>query len=399
MTDGRTSEGELAGEIGRSISETSSRRPSPHRLPADSFSPGCAMLGGREYIVLSSNDYLGLAADARVVEAARVALQRYGVGSRAARSLGGDTVTHRLLEEELAALKSTEAALLFGSGYLCNIGVISALVGPGDAILSDQLNHASIVDGCRLSGAQIRVYSHVDVEDLEEKLTFTTQSTKRLVVTDTIFSMDGDLAPVDQIMSRAGNYNAMVMVDDAHATGVLGSHGQGSTGVFDEARSADAIVGTLGKALGSVGAFVAGSYALIAALTERARTFLFTTSLPASAAAAALEAVRIMSTEPERIRTLWSNATTLHTGLTGLGFQVSELVSPIIAIQLGSAARAQGVARMLADHGILVHAIAPPYVPPSSARLRVLVSAALTPNQLDRCLDAFATVASQLELP
>ncbi len=370
----------------------------PSDPAAQAFSPGTATIAGREYVVLSSNDYLGLAADPRVRAAASSAIEQYGVGSRAARTLGGDTIVHRQLEDELAAFKSAEAALLFSSGYSCNVGVISTLAGPGDAILSDRLNHASIVDGARLSGAAIQIYSHVNVDDLEGKLAQVDPKRRTLIVTDTIFSMDGDLAPVEKIVSVAKSHETMVLLDDAHATGVLGKYGQGSTGVFESAKSADAIVGTLGKALGSIGAYVAGSCSLIGELSETARSFLFTTALPPSAAAAALEALRIMKSEPERIETLWKNSARLHTGLAELGFAVPAKPSPIMAVQLGTAERAETAARGLRENGILVHAVTPPYVPPSTARLRLIMSSALSSSQVDRCLDGFAEIAAPLGL-
>ena len=257
----------------------------PSDPPSHLVRPGTIHLEGRTYVGLGLNDYLGLASDPRVIAAAQAALAAFGAGARASRHIGGDTAVHRELEEELADLKSAESALLFASGYAANLGVVSALPGRGDTVCSDELNHASIIDGARLSRADIRVYRHCDTEDLSRKLD--RASGTSLVVTDSVFSMDGTLAPVDEIADLADRHDAVLVLDDAHATGVIGAGGKGSTGHYRRADRADVIIGTLGKALGSVGAFATGSAELIGYLSEVSRTFLFTTApSPVSAAAA-----------------------------------------------------------------------------------------------------------------
>lgn len=369
--------------------------------PADPASetarPGTAHLGGRTYIALGLNDYLGLACDPRVIAAAQAALSTFGAGARASRHIGGDTGVHRELEEELADLKSTESALLFSSGYAANLGVVSALPARGDTVCSDELNHASIVDGARLSGAKIRVYRHGDTDDLSRCLD--TSSGASVVVTDSVFSMNGDLAPVDEIADLVDRHDAMLILDDAHATGVLGSGGKGSSGHYKRADRADVIIGTLGKALGSVGAFAAGSAEVIGYLSEVSRTFLFTTAPSPVAAAAALEAIRIMRSEPQRLQRLWENAWTINSSLSQLGFAVPETVSPIIPVMIADPAKTKKAESVLNAHGIFVRAILPPYVPPDTSRLRLIASAVHNDHQIERVQTAFADVARHLNLP
>ena len=356
--------------------------------------PGTIHLEGRTYIALGLNDYLGLASDPRVIAAAKAALATFGAGARASRHIGGDTAVHRELEEELADLKSTESSLLFASGYAANVGTVSALPGRGDTVCSDELNHASIIDGARLSGAKVRVYRHCDVEDLGRQLDQATGA--GLIVTDSVFSMNGDLAPVDEMADLADEHDAMLVLDDAHATGVIGSGGKGSSGHYQRADRADVIVGTLGKALGSVGAFAAGSAEVIGYLSEVSRTFLFTTAPSPVAAAAALEALRIMRSEPERVERLWENAATINASLSHLGFSVPATVHPITPVMIGDDAKAKKAETTLIDNGILARAILPPYVPPNTSRIRLIASAVHTDEQMERVLTAFEEVARHL---
>ena len=358
--------------------------------------PGTIHLEGRTYIGLGLNDYLGLASDPRVIAAAQAALATFGAGARASRHIGGDTAVHRELEEELADLKSAESALLFASGYAANLGVVSALPGRGDTVCSDELNHASIIDGARLSSAEVKVYRHSDVENLGRQLDQASGAT--VIVTDSVFSMNGDLAPVDEIADLADAHDSVLVLDDAHATGVLGSGGKGSTGHYRRADRADVIVGTLGKALGSVGAFATGSAELIGYLSEVCRTFLFTTAPSPAAAAAALEALRIMRSEPERVERLWENAATINSSLSRLGFSVPEKVHPIIPVMLRDAAKAETTEAVLHDHGISARAILPPYVPAGTSRIRLIASAVHTDEQMERLQTAFGDVARRLNL-
>jgi 8-amino-7-oxononanoate synthase len=359
-------------------------------LVAERAAPGRAIIGGRERLLLCTNDYLGLAADPRVVEAARAAAARFGAGSRAARSRAGATTGHPALERELAAFKGTEAALLFGSGLSCNGAVIAALTEAGDVILSDELNHASIVDGCRLSAARARVYDHGDLDALEAALRESGGASKRMIVTDAVFSMDGDVAPLPGIIALAERYDAFVMLDEAHATGVLGPGGEGSLEHFGLDAGVGVLMGTLGKALGSVGGFVAGSRDLIHFLATRARSFLFTTALPAAAVAAALEALRILRSEPERVERLWSNARRLHRGLAELGITVAVEAAAIVPV-FTPAARA--LAAALYERGVVAQAIGAPYVPAGTERIRLIASAAHTEADLDQIITAFAELA------
>jgi 8-amino-7-oxononanoate synthase len=354
--------------------------------------PGRATIEGRERVLLCTNDYLGLACDERVVAAAQEALARFGFGSRAARSLAGDTDLHRALEHELAEFKGTEAALIFGSGFSCNVGVISALTGADDVICSDALNHASIVDGCRLAAARTAVYPHADVDRLEAILRDASTAAKRMIVTDAVFSMDGDVAPLPGIVALADRYDAFVMLDDAHATGVLGPGGAGTLEHFELAGRVPVLMGTLGKALGSVGGFVAGSRDLVDLLARSARSFLFTTSLPPAAAAAALASLRILRAEPERVERLWENARALHAGLVGLGLDVPPEPAPITPVFLHHDRVAAQASRALFDRGVVAQAIGTPYVPAGTARLRLISSAAHEPSDIETVLDAFAAL-------
>ena len=368
----------------------------PSDPASDVVRPGTIHLEGRTYIALGLNDYLGLASDPRVIAASQTALATFGAGARASRHIGGDTQLHRELEEELADLKSAESSLLFASGYTANLGVVSALPGRGDTVCSDELNHASIIDGARLSRAKVRVYQHCDVEDLSRQLD--QASGANLIVTDSVFSMNGDLAPVDEIADLADAHDSMLVLDDAHATGVIGSGGKGSSGHYQRADRADVIVGTLGKALGSAGAFATGSAEVIGYLSEVARTFLFTTAPSPVAAAAALEALRIMQSEPQRVERLWENAARINSSLSQMGFSVPDTVHPITPVMIADDAKTQAAETILIANGIFVRAILPPYVPPGTSRIRLIASAVHTEEQMERILTAFEHVARQLNL-
>jgi 8-amino-7-oxononanoate synthase len=359
-------------------------------LVTETATPGRAVIDGRERLLLCTNDYLGLAADPRVVEAAREAAARFGAGSRAARSLAGDTTLHGALERELADFKGTEAALLFGSGFSCNSAVISALTEAGDVIISDELNHASIVDGCRLSPARVRVYRHGDLESLDAVLSESADAVKRMIVTDAVFSMDGDVAPLPGILERAARHDAFVMLDEAHATGVLGPGGEGSLEHFGLDGGVAVLMGTLGKSLGSVGGFVAGRRDLVDFLATHARGFLFTTSLAPASVGAALEALRILRAEPARVQRLWSNARRLHAGLAGLGFTVAAEPAPILPV---FTSEASAVSAELYTRDVVAHAIATPYVPPGTERIRLIASAAHSDADIDAILAAFGALA------
>jgi 8-amino-7-oxononanoate synthase len=346
---------------------------------------------GRRALLFCSNNYLGLASHPALADAAARAAHEHGVGAGASRLISGSLPIHRALEERLARFKKTEAALLFPTGYQANVGAITALVGKGDAVFSDALNHASIIDGCRLSGARICVYPHAEPDALRSALR-DTPAERRLIVTDSVFSMDGDLAPLREICDVATEYDAMLMVDEAHATGVLGPSGAGLVEALGLADRVTVQMGTLGKALGSAGAFVAGSRSLIALLVNRARTFIFTTALPPPVVAAVDAALDIVACEPERRERLGRNGARLRAELQALGFAVPAGETPIIPVIVGSNHAALASSATLLEQGVFVQAIRPPTVPQDTARLRVTVMASHTDEDLSHAVRAFAAV-------
>lgn len=334
---------------------------------------------GRRYLQFASNDYLGLANDPRVVRAAVEATRKWGAGTGSARLITGAQRPHEELESQLAALKQTEAALLFSSGYLANIGTIQALAGPQDAIFSDELNHASIIDGCRLSKAKTYVYRHTDTGHLRDLLR--ANARRKLVVTDTVFSMDGDLAPLPDLVDLCEESGAMLMVDEAHATGVLG---RGAVSHFGLEGRVPIIMGTLSKALGAAGGYIAGSRELIEFLTNKARSFIFDTSLPSPVAAAASAAIKILADEPWRSQRVRHNAKKLAEGLGA-----PDPAGAIVPIVIGQADEALRLSAALRDAGILVVAIRPPSVTDGTSRLRATVMATHNEEHIDRLIDAF----------
>ncbi len=352
-------------------------------------------LSGHALVNLCSNDYLGLAADGRVERAAAEAARRYGAGAGAARLVVGDLLLHHELEERLARMKGTPSALLFSSGYHVNAGVVGALVGPGDAVFSDEWNHASIVDGCRLSRAEVHVYRHRDVDGLSSLLA-ASRARRRLVVTDAVFGMDGDAAPLVEIVDLCGRHGAMLYLDEAHSTGVLGATGSGLAEALSVTDRVDVLMGTLGKALGSFGAFVAGSRELTDWLVCRARTFVFTTALPPASCGAAIAALDILATEPERRARLEALSARMKAGLEALGFPMKSVVAPIFPVVLGEEVRALEASRLLRGMGYHVKAIRPPTVPAGTSRLRVSLTASHTPGQVDGFLAALKHVLSAL---
>jgi len=354
-------------------------------------------LGGRRLVNLCSNDYLGLAADPRLVAAAVAAAQREGAGAGAARLVAGDLPVHGLLERRLAAFKRTEAALLFSSGYHANVGVPAALTDREDAIFSDRLNHASIVDGCRLSLAKTWRYPHCDVGALA-RLLVETRARRKLVVTDAVFGMDGDAAPLADIAELCERHGAMLYVDEAHATGILGPTGAGWAEAQGVSGRVDVLMGTLGKALGSFGAFVAGSARVADWLTSRARTFIFTTALPPSACGAALAALDVVAAEPARRERLHALTARMKAGLAELGFDMARVVAPIFPVVLGDEAVSLEASRRLRERGWFVRAIRPPTVPAGTSRLRVSLTAGHTEEQVDGFLSALSEALRELGL-
>jgi len=352
---------------------------------------------GQSVVLLSSNNYLGLADHPALRDAAIEALERYGCGAGASRSIAGTMEPHRVLEERIARFKGCEAALVFSTGYMTNLGLLTTVVEEGDLIVSDELNHASIVDGCRLSRAEVWVYRHRAMDHLEKLLKKSTHR-RRLIVTDGVFSMEGAIAPLLVIRELADRYGALVMVDDAHATGVLGHGGRGTAEHFGLIGGIDIQMGTLGKALGGFGAYVAGSRDLIDYLINCCRTFVYTTALPPAVAAMALAALEIMEKEPQRRRRLWENAGYFKEGLERLGFNTGMSETPICPILIGANALTMEADRRLMARGIFAQGIRPPSVPPQSSRLRATPMATHTKEDLDYALQSFQKVGEELGL-
>lgn len=345
-------------------------------------------VAGRKYINFGSNDYLGLAADPRLAAAARQALDEEGCGSGASPLVVGHARSHERLERRLAEFEETEAALVFNSGFAANIGAITALVGPGDAVFSDALNHASLIDGCRLSRAAVHVYPHGDWRAVEKLLAETIGVRRRLIVTDSLFSMDGDLAPLVELGDLAQRHGCMLLVDEAHATGVLGRHGRGACELLGVERLVSVRIGTLSKALGSAGGFVCGRRSLVEWLVNRARSYVFSTALPPAIAAAAIAALNIVRDEPWRRDRLLDQSRRLAEALREQGWNVGPTESQIIPVLLGDSRRALDLSAALAERGIWAPAIRPPSVPPGAARLRISLSYAQAEEALEKLLTA-----------
>src|SRR4030065_1178138 len=348
-------------------------------------------INGKRYINFSSNDYLGLSKDRRIIKAALNALNKYGFGSGASRLLSGSYIPHKKLEEKIARFKGTEAALVFNTGYSANTGIIPALVGVEDTIFSDEPNHASIIDGARLSKAEIKIYSHGNMNHLEGLLK--KSSKRKLIVTDTIFSMDGDIAPLKDIVFLSKKYSAMLMIDDAHGTGVLGKTGRGGLEHFDikaSASSAQGIIqmGTLSKAFGCFGGFAAGSKDLIDFLINMARSFIYSTSLPPAIAGACINAIDIVNSESDSLRKkLWANREKLYQGLKNLGYDTLNSETPIIPILAGDVKSGLKIGSYLFKWKIFAPAIRPPTVSEGMCRIRFSVTAAHTDEDIDLVLE------------
>ena len=339
------------------------------------------LLDGTPVLLLCSNNYLGLADHPRVREAAAEAAMRYGAGSGASRLVSGNMTIHRRLEEQLAEFKGSESCVLFGSGYLANAGVVSALAREGDVVFSDALNHASIIDGCRLARAETFVYRHLDVDHLEWGLR-EAEGRGSLIVTDGVFSMDGDVAPLAEIVELAQRYDARVMVDEAHGTGVLGACGRGAACAAGVEQEVDVIVGTLGKALGSYGAYVCCDGQMARYLINTVRTLIFSTALPPPTVAAAMAALELLREQPRRIEKLRRNGAGLRAALADHGVPVPAGDTPIMPLIVGDAAAAVEACEWALERGVFAQAIRPPTVPPGSSRLRVAVMASHTKSEL-----------------
>lgn len=343
-------------------------------------------IDGEDYINFSSNDYLGLSGHPEIVKAAQIALKKYGLGSTASRLLSGSYIPHKRLEERIAEFKKTEAALVFNTGYAANTGIIPAIARPDWTILSDELNHASIIDGIRLSRAEIGIYRHRDVNHLERLLKKT--SKEKLIVTDTVFSMDGDIAPLRDIVFLSKKYNAILMIDDAHATGVLGKTGRGGLEYFGIEAEGIIQMGTLSKALGGFGAFVAGSRDLIEYLTNRARSFIYSTSLPPAVAEAGRKAIDIVDFKSDNLRKrLWENRERLYKGLKDSGYDTMGSETPIIPMLIGDLKKTLRLSTYLYKNKIFAPAIRPPTVPEWGCRIRFSITSSHTDEDIEFLLE------------
>ena len=368
------------------------------RIPrrVEEIEGGRIRVGGRWLIHLASNGYLGLALHPRVIAAAKEAIDRFGAGAASARLIAGGFSLHEELEEDLAQFKQAEGCLLFPTGYMANLGIITALTGPGDLVIGDRLNHASLVDACRASGAAFRIYPHADAGRLEEVLRQRRSRYRRmLVATEGVFSMDGDLAPLPQIAEAARRHEAWLLVDDAHATGFFGASGRGSLEHFGVPAEGILQMGTLSKGLGSLGGFIAGPRAVMDLIRNKARTFLFTTSLPPSCVAAAREALRVIQEEPVWRHRLWENVRRWISGLDELRYELMSRQSPIVPVRIGANRETMQLARTLEEAGVYAPGIRPPTVPEGSARIRTSITALHTEKDLKLALDAFRAVRSK----
>ncbi len=359
------------------------------------------VIDGREVITLSSNNYLGLTTHPRLKKAAIEAVERYGAGSGAVRTIAGTMSLHEELEARLATFKHTEAVLTFQSGFTANTGVIPILAPEGAVIVSDGLNHASIIDGIRLTKAERRIFPHADIDALRATLGEVRAGDATcpvLVITDGVFSMDGDIAKLPEIVAAAEEHDAAVLVDDAHASGVLGRNGRGSVDHFDLNGRVDVQVGTLSKAIGVLGGYVAGPASLRTVLEHRARPFLFSTSHPPAVAAACLAAIDVLESEPELIERLWDNARHFKDGLQRLGFDTGASETPITPVIVGAGALAHRFSDLLFDEGVFAVGIGFPTVPEERSRVRTIVTAEHSREELDVCLDVFERVGRDLAI-
>jgi glycine C-acetyltransferase len=403
------------------LEETSSKRPQLAHLSAqlealriqgtyfklrvldDAQAPVCHY-DGREVINLASNNYLGLCDHPKLREAATAAIQAYGVGSGAVRTIAGTMRIHMELEEKIARFKGVEACVVFQSGFTANAGTVSSILGKEDFILSDELNHASIIDGARLSRAKIKVFRHKDVEHAEELLKeIQNEPGHKLVITDGVFSMDGDIGPVGSLAYLCEKYGAIMMVDDAHASGVLGRNGRGSVDHFGCTQRVDVQVGTLSKAIGALGGYVCGSRDLIDYLYHRARPFLFSTSHPPSVAASCIAAFDILENEPERIERLWSNTRYFQEQLTHAGFDIGgrttpKSETPITPIIIGDGRKTMEFSRAIFEQGVMATGIAFPTVPEGKARVRCIMTSEHTQAQIDKALEIMTGTAKRIGL-
>ncbi|MCM3188031.1 glycine C-acetyltransferase [Bacillus subtilis] len=352
----------------------------------------------QKVIQLSSNNYLGFTSHPRLINAAQEAVQQYGAGTGSVRTIAGTFTMHQELEKKLAAFKKTEAALVFQSGFTTNQGVLSSILSKEDIVISDELNHASIIDGIRLTKADKKVYQHVNMSDLERVLRKSMNYRMRLIVTDGVFSMDGNIAPLPDIVELAEKYDAFVMVDDAHASGVLGEKGRGTVNHFGLDGRVHIQVGTLSKAIGVLGGYAAGSKVLIDYLRHKGRPFLFSTSHPPAVTAACMEAIDVLLEEPEHMERLWENTAYFKAMLVKMGLTLTESQTPILPILIGDEGVAKQFSDQLLSHGVFAQSIVFPTVAKGKARIRTIITAEHTKDELDQALNVIEKTAKELQL-
>lgn len=367
-------------------------------VPLQSEQGSTVTIDNQELIQLSSNNYLGLTSHPRLRKAALEAVNNYGAGTGSVRTIAGTFSMHEELEKKLADFKHTEASLVFQSGFTTNQGVLSAILTSEDVVISDELNHASIIDGIRLTKSSRKVYKHVDMDDLEKALQESQSYRKRLIVTDGVFSMDGNIAPLPKIVDLAEKYDALVMVDDAHASGVLGANGRGTVNHFGLDGRVHIQVGTLSKAIGVLGGYVASSRTLIDYLIHKGRPFLFSTSHPPAVTMACMEAIDVLLEESELIDRLWENSRFFKEGLTNLGFNTGRSETPITPVVVGDEALSHQLSDRLKEYGVFAQGIAFPTVAKGKARVRTIVTAQHSKEELQKALDAFEKAGKDLNI-
>lgn len=354
------------------------------------------VIEGRERIMLGSNNYLGLTHHPKVLEAAAAALHRYGSGCTGSRFLNGSLDLHEQLEDALATFLGKQSTMVFSTGYGANLGLISGLVGRGETVYLDKLDHACIVDGAKLSFGETVRFNHGDLASLERKLGENSSGKGTMIVVDGVYSMEGDIADIPELVRIARKFGAALTVDDAHALGVLGPNGEGTGAHFGMQQEVDIIAGTFSKSLASVGGFIAADEQIIHFLKHHSRPFIFTASLPPANTAGVLAALEVMQQEPERRTRLWENARRLQEGFTSLGFDIGPTTTPIVPVLIGPLETTFVFWRKLYDAGVFTNPVVPPAVPPSQCRLRTSVMATHTPEQIDHALDAFAKIGREL---
>jgi len=356
------------------------------------------VINGKKALTLSTNNYLGFANHPRLAVAAKKAMDKWGFGCGAVRQIAGTMEIHNEAEEALAKYKRTEASLIFVAGIAANRGTIQVLMGEGDVIISDELNHGSIIDGVRLTKAEKKIYPHLDMAGLEKALKESQNARRRLVVTDGVFSMDGDIAPLDRIVELAEKYDAITMVDDAHGDGVLGKDGRGIVDHFNLHGRVDIDMGTLSKAFGCLGGYIAGRQELRDYLINRARSFIFTTAHPPCVTAAIMEALKVVQDEPQHLKNLWNNTRFFKEGLRDLGFNIGRSQTPITPVIVGESAKAQQLSRSLFEHGVFVKPIVYPLVSKDTARVRNIVTAEHKKEDLEFALGVYEKVGKEMKL-